>query len=683
MARNDVVLLDSLVEKARLRLGENRDEPEVFELFCFEQLLKDYDLSYDELEDGWTDGTNDGGVDGFFVFVDGKLATEDVLKDVIASASRQGPHVGVVVFTVRRSDSFRQQPLNSLCNSLPELFDLRKAEYELAYPFSESVLTQRAAFLTTFVALADRRPTLKIQVYYCSRGDTTTLADNLISRGEQLLESMRGLFSHVVASVEFKGAAELLELARRQPVYSLRLKFIESYISREGKNYVVLATLRDYFAFISDEVGQLRRYLFESNVRDYLGGQINNDITQTLQRGVNADVEDFWWLNNGVTILATHATVIGKEISLENVQIVNGLQTTETIHRYFLDREDRTDDRSILIKIILTSDEAARARIIKATNYQNPVELSSLRGLDKIQQNIEEFLADHGWFYDRRKNFYKNQGKPADRIVSIPYLAAAVRAVALGDPASSQRQRARSLKNDHVYAQVFDPSWDLNVYLASLEITRRVQAVFDTPPITLVHHVGFIYACSRLGTKDYKPSEVAQLAGQPPTEEEVLFIRDELIRAESRLLGTNIAISDVTQFAAKQYSGDEVSSLRDDLLRPDESQSSSQPIKLDLEIVQQIVKDLYAEGRRLFGTVKRVVSERSYGFIEGADGRDYFFHRSDLKGHLVLNDELVGCLVEFDIKRPAYRTAGAARTVRKRMTTSATKETIPTKEASV
>src|SRR5205085_3142618 len=221
---------------------------------------------------------------------------------------------------------------------------------------------------------------------------------------------------------------------------------------------------------------------------------INQDIQKTLENKNTSSVEDFWWLNNGVTILATYATVIGKEISLENVQVVNGLQTTETIYHHF-SKGNLKDDRAILLKIILVSEDSTRARIIKATNYQNTVDLASLRGLDKIQRDIEHFLADYGWFYDRQKNFYKNLGKPAERIISISYLAAAVRAIALRDPAKSQRQRSRSLRDEEVYAQVFNPRWDLKVYLASVEITRAVEtvlqgrrSVFQTTPIALVHY---------------------------------------------------------------------------------------------------------------------------------------------------------------------------------------------------
>jgi hypothetical protein len=56
MAKNDVVLLDSLVAKARTQIAIARDDSELFELFAFDQVLKDFDPSPDELESGWTDG---------------------------------------------------------------------------------------------------------------------------------------------------------------------------------------------------------------------------------------------------------------------------------------------------------------------------------------------------------------------------------------------------------------------------------------------------------------------------------------------------------------------------------------------------------------------------------------------------------------------------------------------------
>jgi cold shock protein len=32
------------------------------------------------------------------------------------------------------------------------------------------------------------------------------------------------------------------------------------------------------------------------------------------------------------------------------------------------------------------------------------------------------------------------------------------------------------------------------------------------------------------------------------------------------------------------------------------------------------------------GTIKKVVADRGFGFIEGEDGKEYFFHRSGTEG---------------------------------------------------
>lgn len=541
MARNDILLIDSLIQKSRFQLGEEREDSEIFELYCFNQILKDHDLSFEEIETGWTDGPEDGGIDGFYIFVDGHLITDKDLSFV----SKRNPNIVLELFTIKSSNSFKQGPLNSLYNSLNELFDLTIDTDELEYPFRSDLVEQRKLLKETLVSVADRRPELTININYCSRGDTKKIGKNLTSRAKQIEGVVKEFFSSVKVRVQFFGASEILEISRREQKYSLNLNFLESYISREKGNYIILAGLKSYYNFITDDAGSLRRYLFESNVRDFLGPvRINEDIRSTLEAKKSATEEDFWWLNNGVTILATHANVIGKEIILENVQIVNGLQTTETIYNYFKDNSEFDDDRAVLIKVLLSTDEQTRARIIKATNYQNTVNLSSIRGLDKIQRDIEQFLLDNNWFYDRRKNYYKNQGKPASKIISIQYLAAAIRAVALGDPSRSRRQRSKSLRDDKVYKQVFNSNWDLNVYLVSLEITHAVELSIQkrrkltlTPPIALVNYLSFILTADKLGTNNYAPSDIIELKGYHPTSEEIENLRYELEIASKKFKG--------------------------------------------------------------------------------------------------------------------------------------------------
>jgi hypothetical protein len=351
---------------------------------------------------------NDGGIDGFFVYVDDRVATQNVAD----YALKKNPTIDLHIIAVRRSPRFEQQPIDTLISSLGELLNLTLAEGELSYPYNEAVVAQRGHFKSVFVSLADRQPITRIKVTYASRSDVSHPAPNIKARGEVLAKTLKDLFSNSDISVAFVGAPELLTLSRKGLDYKLRLPLAETPIAREGNRFVILCTLPDYFRAICDETGSLKRYLFESNVRGYIGGHaaVNNDILASLRGADTPNNADFWWLNNGVTVLATNSWVMAKEILIENAQIVNGLQTTETLYRYFSQGGSLDDKRAILLKIIVAVEDDIRTRIVKATNYQASIELAQLRGLDKIQRDIDDFLLDRGWFYDRRKNIYLNMG---------------------------------------------------------------------------------------------------------------------------------------------------------------------------------------------------------------------------------------------------------------------------------
>jgi len=50
------------------------------------------------------------------------------------------------------------------------------------------------------------------------------------------------------------------------------------------------------------------------------------------------------------------------------------------------------------------------------------------------------------------------------------------------------------------------------------------------------------------------------------------------------------------------------------------------------------------------GTIKRVISERGFGFIGGADGKEYFFHRNELAGSLDFDRLVGGESVSFEVE---------------------------------
>jgi hypothetical protein len=176
-----------------------------------------------------------------------------------------------------------------------------------------------------------------------------------------------------------------------------------------------------------------------------------------------------------VTILATNAALSGKTLSLQNIQIVNGLQTTESIFRHFQGGRDRRDDRTVLVKVLVSTDNLVRDKIIRATNNQNAVELASLHATDKIQRDIEDILERSEWFYERRKNYYRNIGKPAQRFVTPLYLAACVLSLVFKNPARAPKLKTRFMRNPISYAAVFSEDFPLSVWPVIVSLTKKVE----------------------------------------------------------------------------------------------------------------------------------------------------------------------------------------------------------------
>lgn len=258
-------------------------------------------------------------------------------------------------------------------------------------------------------------------------------------------------------------------------------------MSTEKGGIVCLVSLSEYARFIMTSDGRLRDEIFEENVRGYEGATaINRAIGDSLRQG-DAASADFWWLNNGVTVLGRKVQASSKRLVIEDPQIVNGLQTSRNVYQYFSElaahptngRDDEEDARNALVRVIETQDENLATQIIKATNSQNRVSVASLRSTEPFQRDIEEFFAKHDLFYERKKNQYKNQGKPRAHIVEVVELAQAVAAIVLCEP-NQARGRPSALVREGIYTKVFSSKAPLAGFYNCIEIMRRVDGFLET-----------------------------------------------------------------------------------------------------------------------------------------------------------------------------------------------------------
>src|SRR5690606_15589309 len=130
----------------------------------------------------------------------------------------------------------------------------------------------------------------------------------------------------------------------------------------------------------------------------------------------------------------------------------------------------QVEKRDILIRVIVPENEETRDRIIRATNSQTSIPKASLRATDHVHRQIELFLLDKGLYYDRRKNYYRNEGKKPHDIVSIPFLAQCLMSVLMQKPDFARARPSTLLNEDDSYQKVFHKNNSLETYfiLASL-----------------------------------------------------------------------------------------------------------------------------------------------------------------------------------------------------------------------
>jgi hypothetical protein len=549
MSTNDRILLDNVLSQGRSQRAPSMSESDFFELFAAEQVLKDFDLSYEEITSGIVAGGGDGGVDSVFLFANGELVHEDT--DL--AQLKRGVQLELVIIQATTSPGVSESRVDKLVTTTEDLFDLARDLRSPPGGYNGEIVAAVSLFRDVQQTLAARFPKLQFRYVIASKG--SEVHPNVISRGKRLSNTVSRLFSDADCTVEFLGASDLLKLARRTPRTSYSLQLAENPISSAGQGgFVCLVRLGEFYNFVTD-TGTLQRHLFEANVRDYQGTtEVNAEIKGTL---ATVGAEDFWWLNNGVTILASRAVLSGKTLTIEDPQIVNGLQTSTEIFNHFNAGGSQTDERTILVRVVVPGDPASRDKIIKATNSQTSIPSASLRATDKIHRDIEEFLKPLGFFYDRRKNFYRNEGVAVEKIVPIPVLAQAVMAIALGRPDNARSRPSSLLKKDDDYRSIFSSQYRLELYHRSMALMKLVEAflrsISDLSPAdrgNIRFHVAMTVASLSVGV----PSPgTGSIAGLDPgsISQERLQEATELVRVQYEDLGATDAVAKSAEFLAR------------------------------------------------------------------------------------------------------------------------------------
>lgn len=159
------------------------------------------------------------------------------------------------------------------------------------------------------------------------------------------------------------------------------IEYVRRKVSRDLTQYLaffpahLLADLYDYY----------NTSLLENNVRVFLsaGRKANKAIRDTIKN----DPDKFFSFNNGISSTAAAILMVDEEIiKIQDFQIVNGGQTTATIH--YARKTDKYDLNKVFVPVKITE-------LKKDTNYSNVVSAISKAANTQTAIRTSDFYANH------------------------------------------------------------------------------------------------------------------------------------------------------------------------------------------------------------------------------------------------------------------------------------------------
>ena len=248
-----------------------------------------------------------------------------------------------------------------------------------------------------------------------------------------------------------------------------------------------------------------RNSILRYNPRSYLSlsnNSVNKDIAATI---TNKKSNEFSIFNNGITMLSDDTSFserTGKQyrgrLHVTNPQIINGGQTAYTLSHIYEENlgrgenEEIFESKEVMLKVITLTDsevdDEKKLRLIeaisKATNQQTSVVEADRRSNDKVQIELQKKLYDDfGFFYERKKGEFfdglRSRYLGKDKIIDRELFLRAGLAI-LGNPSSARRSSTKRLFAKDSFDSILSRSVDYRrvffAYLCYLRLEEMQQA---------------------------------------------------------------------------------------------------------------------------------------------------------------------------------------------------------------
>lgn len=395
-------------------------------------------------------GGNDTGIDGIGIKINDRLVRSvDEVKELTQASKKI--KVEFVFIQSKMRPNFDTAELNTFGTGVKVFF-------------SEGYLPENSR-ITEFREIkdfiySDEKVISKLEenpslyLYYVGTGAEPT-DDNFLGAQKWLKKELTENYYFENVDVKPVGGKQLIKYCRElENKFEVQINIIDIFpliVAEDDvkKAYAFTCSAQEFLKILQKEDGELRRSLFNDNVRDYLGnkGTINSEIEKTIVE----NPEMFLLCNNGITIVCSDfEQVRDKLVKIENPQIVNGCQTSNSIFNF--KDSSNISKLQLLVRLISTENLGVSNKIVRGTNKQNQVLEEAFEAtLPFHQETLEPFFLafenNEKIYYERRAKQYNNDPFiKKTHIVNLRILTQTFVGMFLSAPHDSHRHEAKLLE---------------------------------------------------------------------------------------------------------------------------------------------------------------------------------------------------------------------------------------------
>lgn len=303
----------------------------IFEYFAIENFFKEMNLDLEDIESGLSDSSEDWGVDALYLFINKEIIKSLDINDLSIGNLNKEFELDVHIFQIKNKSKIEESVPQKFSQFAPYLFGSK--DLKLPESMSETLKDRISFFRKLVVKGASKYPKINIYFHHVTLAEKSQISQGYKEKTETTFKTLeQNTITDLSLNHDVIDREDLFRLAKKTIPRSGDLLLNSNPIIptkiTTAAGYLGTAYLKDFFKFISikkseDDTWILNEEMFESNIRDYQNRSIvNNSIEKSIKS--KSTKVDFWWLNNGITIIANKGTLTMTTMHLENVQIVNG-----------------------------------------------------------------------------------------------------------------------------------------------------------------------------------------------------------------------------------------------------------------------------------------------------------------------------------------------------------------------